>query len=305
MNKERVQHAKEHKKIDDKENNKLAHKVKEKTRESVVGVSSRKLGYPLPGDICDDAVLDFVRLAVKFNRVTDVVVHMGNYWERDAWNDYINKENVLEVLDYQWLSATSLTFYIRTSYPLKVKEYPAHAGAVNDLCFDLAIYISNTKKWIGYGDQILHSAEGPIHAVKWRTNLIAWANDTGVKVYDSANNQRITFIERPQGSPFPEILFPHLVWQDDSLLVIGWGTSVKIALIRANQNKTTSGPYRHIMSNMNKVDIVASFQTGYYVSGVAPAGDNLVVLAYIPGEEDREKEFSNSVPLRQRESDIA
>ena len=74
---------------------------------------------------------------------------------------------------------------------------------------------------------------------------------------------------------------------------------MKIALIRANQNKTTSGPYRHIMSNMNKVDIVASFQTGYYVSGVAPVGDNLVVLAYIPGEEDREKEFSNSVPLRQ------
>ena len=116
MNKERVQQAKEHKKLDDKENNKLAHKVKEKTRESVVGVSSRKLGYPLPGDICDDAVLDFVRLAVKFNRVTDVVVHMGNYWERDAWNDYINKENVLEVLDNQWLSATGLTFYIRYDY---------------------------------------------------------------------------------------------------------------------------------------------------------------------------------------------
>uniref|UniRef100_A0A165A182 Uncharacterized protein n=1 Tax=Daucus carota subsp. sativus TaxID=79200 RepID=A0A165A182_DAUCS len=116
MNKERVQQAKEHKKLDDKENNKLAHKVNEKTRESVVGLSSRKLGYPLPGDICDDAVLDFVRLAVKFNRVTDVVVHMGNYWERDAWNDYINKENVLEVLDNQWLSATGLTFYIRYDY---------------------------------------------------------------------------------------------------------------------------------------------------------------------------------------------
>lgn len=53
------------------------------------------------------------------------------------------------------------------------------------------------------------------------------------------------------------------------------------------------------MSNMNKVDIVASFQTSYYVSGIAPFGDTLVVLAYIPGEEDREKEFSNSVPLRQ------
>lgn len=93
-------------------------------------------------------------------------------------------------------------------------------------------------------------------------------------------------------------LYLHRI-QDDSLLVIGWGTSVKVALIRTNHNKSTNGPYRHIMSNMNKVDIVASFQTSYYVSGIAPFGDTLVVLAYIPGEEDREKEFSNSVPLRQ------
>ena len=49
--------------------------------------------------------------------------------------------------------------------------------------------------------------------MKWRTSLIAWANDAGVKVYDAANDQRITFIERPRGSPHPEILLPHLVWQ--------------------------------------------------------------------------------------------
>lgn len=65
----------------------------------------------------------------------------------------------------------------------------------------------------GVSSQVLHSGEGPIHAVKWRTNLIAWANDAGVKVFDSANNQRIAFIERPRGSPLPEILLPHLVWQ--------------------------------------------------------------------------------------------
>lgn len=59
----------------------------------------------------------------------------------------------------------------------------------------------------------MHSGEGPIHAVKWRTSLVAWANDAGVKVYDAANNQRVTFIERPRGSPRPELLRPHLVWQ--------------------------------------------------------------------------------------------
>ncbi|KAJ9554711.1 hypothetical protein OSB04_009325 [Centaurea solstitialis] len=159
----------------------------------------------------------------------------------------------------------------------------------------------NVKKWLGYRDQVLHSGEGPIHAVKWRTSLIAWANDAGVKVYDAANDQRVTFIERPRGSPRPELLLPHLVWQDDALLVIGWGTAIKIASIKTNQARGVNGSYRQITtSNMNQVDIVASFQTSYFISGVAPFGDSLVVLAYIPGEEDGEKEFSSSVPSRQQ-----
>jgi hypothetical protein len=33
------------------------------------------------------------------------------------------------------------------------------------------------KGWLGYKEQILHSGEGPIWAVEWRGNLIAWAND--------------------------------------------------------------------------------------------------------------------------------
>ncbi|XP_060174078.1 vacuolar protein sorting-associated protein 41 homolog isoform X1 [Lycium barbarum] len=158
----------------------------------------------------------------------------------------------------------------------------------------------NAKKWLGYRDQVLHSGEGPIHAVKWRTSLVAWANDTGVKVYDAANDQRITFIERPRGIPRPELLLPHIVWQDDSLLVIGWGTSVKIASIRTIQSKGLNGTYNHVpMSSLNQVDIVASFQTSYFISGIAPFGDSLVVLAYIPGEEDGEKDFSSTIPSRQ------
>ncbi|KAK8683394.1 hypothetical protein V6N13_039455 [Hibiscus sabdariffa] len=157
----------------------------------------------------------------------------------------------------------------------------------------------NTKNWLGYKDQILHSGEGPIHAVKWRTSLIAWANDMGIKVYDAANDQRVTFIERPRGIPRPEILVPHLVWQDDTLLVIGWGTYVKIAAIRTNMNKGANGTYKRVTSsNMNQVDIVASFQTSCYISGIAPFGDALVVLAYISGE-DGEKEFSSTIPSRQ------
>ncbi|CAL9151796.1 unnamed protein product [Musa hybrid cultivar] len=157
----------------------------------------------------------------------------------------------------------------------------------------------NLKNWLGYGKQVLHDGEGPIHAVKWRTNLIAWANDAGVKIYDMANNQRISFIERPRGSPRPELLLPHLVWQDDTLLVVGWGTCVKIAAIKTNPSNGANGLQRTIsISSTKYVDIVASFQTSYYISGIAPFGDTLVVLAYIP-EENAEKDFRSTVPSRQ------
>ncbi|PKA65181.1 Vacuolar protein sorting-associated protein 41 like [Apostasia shenzhenica] len=157
----------------------------------------------------------------------------------------------------------------------------------------------NSKTWLGYSKQVLHDGEGPIHALKWRTCLIAWANDAGVKVYDMANNARVTFIERPRGSPRPELLLPHLFWQDDTLLVIGWGTSVKIAAIRTSSSNANGIQKSIPASSVKFVDIVASFQTSYYISGIAPFGDALVVLAYLPEEMNGGKDFSSILPSRQ------
>jgi hypothetical protein len=49
--------------------------------------------------------------------------------------------------------------------------------------------------------------------MKWRTDLLAWANDAGVKVHDMKTDKGIAFIERPKGIPRPEFLLPQLVWQ--------------------------------------------------------------------------------------------
>ncbi|KAJ6344892.1 hypothetical protein OIU78_007725 [Salix suchowensis] len=204
-------------------------------------------------------------------------------------NSLFTDEKVLKFEYHRPMKAIALD----PGYSRKTSKRYVAGGLAGQLCF-------NSKKWLGYRDQVLHSGEGPIHAVKWRTSLIAWANDAGVKVYDVATDQIITFIERPRGSLHPELLLPHLVWQDDTLLVIGWGTFVKIASIRANEKKVVNGTYRHVpMSSLNQVDIVASFQTTYYISGIAPFGDSLVVLAYIPVEEDEEKGFSTAMSSRQ------
>lgn len=85
----------------------------EKTVESTVGMTSRQLGYPLSQDVRHDGVLDFVRLAIRFDRATDIEVKMGPYWNADPWIEYVNKKNILEVLNAQWLSVTNIIFYIR------------------------------------------------------------------------------------------------------------------------------------------------------------------------------------------------
>ena len=76
---------------------------------------------------------------------------------------------------------------------------------------------------------VLHSGEGTVHSVRWSGNLIAWANDLGVKIYDAAAHARLTFIDRPKGSPRADAFRPHLVWVGERLLIIGWADCVKIA----------------------------------------------------------------------------
>ncbi|KAK1360602.1 hypothetical protein POM88_045076 [Heracleum sosnowskyi] len=91
-------------------------KLKDKEKEKIVestGVSSKQLGYPLPQDVSHDGVSELVRVAVMLDRVNDLEIEMGPFWDGNPWTEHINKENVLEVLNEQWLSASSLAFYIR------------------------------------------------------------------------------------------------------------------------------------------------------------------------------------------------
>lgn len=44
----------------------------------------------------------------------------------------------------------------------------------------------------------LHAGEGTIEAIKWRGFFIAWANDLGIKVFDTTSQQRISYVDRPK-----------------------------------------------------------------------------------------------------------
>lgn len=98
MNKKNCKNAIGQKKFEDKVNQKHADRKKEKTSESIIHVSSRQFGYPLLEDVCH-GVLEFVRLTIMFDRITDIQVEMGPYWDVDPWIEHINKENILEILN--------------------------------------------------------------------------------------------------------------------------------------------------------------------------------------------------------------
>ncbi|GJJ10532.1 hypothetical protein Clacol_004759 [Clathrus columnatus] len=131
------------------------------------------------------------------------------------------------------------------------------------LAGNLIIY---ERGWLGYKDRVLHSGEGPIWTSKWQGNLIAWANDLGVKIYDQEYQARITYIDRPKGSPRPDLFKCSLSWQDDSTLLIAWADYIKVARIRARP-RTAPGS-----SSLPPLyaEVTAAFQLDCMISGIVP-----------------------------------
>lgn len=88
------------------------------------------------------------------------------------------------------------------------------------------------KGWLGPKDVVLHSGEGPIWSAQWRRNYIAWANDSGVRIYDTHTSTRIASIPRPGASPRADLYPCYLLWQHDTRLVIGWADFIRTVDIR-------------------------------------------------------------------------
>ncbi|XP_048239189.1 vacuolar protein sorting-associated protein 41 homolog [Haliotis rufescens] len=120
---------------------------------------------------------------------------------------------------------------------------------------------------------VLHQGEGPIRNIKWRGDFIAWSNDRSVKIFDMTSRKRITHIDKGH-SHRPELYCCSLFWKDDHTLLLGWGDLVKICVVREQERRDARDlPNRY-------VEIVAMFKTEFFVCGIAPLGDSVVVLSY-------------------------
>uniref|UniRef100_A0A8B9L362 VPS41 subunit of HOPS complex n=1 Tax=Astyanax mexicanus TaxID=7994 RepID=A0A8B9L362_ASTMX len=143
------------------------------------------------------------------------------------------------------------------------------------------------RNWLNrWKTSTLHEGEGSITNIKWRANLIAWANNVGVKIYDISTKQRITNVLRDNTSLRPDMYPCSLCWKDNTTLIIGWGSSVKICAVKERDpTEMRDLPSRY-------VEIVSAFETEFFISGLAPLADQLVTLYYVKENSDHmEEEF--------------
>lgn len=52
--------------------------------------------------------------------------------------------------------------------------------------------------------EVIHSGDGPIHAISWNDDFIAFATDIGIKVYCVSLQKGLSYIDRPLHSPHPQ-----------------------------------------------------------------------------------------------------
>ncbi|KAF9004353.1 hypothetical protein BDQ17DRAFT_1241222 [Cyathus striatus] len=128
--------------------------------------------------------------------------------------------------------------------------------------------ILREKGWLGHKETILHSGEGPIWTVRWKGRLIAWANDLGVKIYDTHSQSRITYIDRPPSSPRADLYKCTLHWQDSSTLLIAWANYIKVARIRDRPRDPTNSTTAGLPPLL--VEITACFELDAMVAGLVP-----------------------------------
>ncbi|KAF9498914.1 vacuolar assembling protein VPS41 [Pleurotus eryngii] len=128
--------------------------------------------------------------------------------------------------------------------------------------------VLHEKGWLGHKETVLHSGEGPIGQVRWRGRLIAWANDLGVKIYDTMSQTRITFIDRPADSPRADLFKCTLHWQDDSTLIIAWADYIKVARVRARPPTNDASSKAGLPPLI--VEITAALQLECMISGIVP-----------------------------------
>lgn len=131
---------------------------------------------------------------------------------------------------------------------------------------------------------VLFECEGYVQAIAWHDRFVAWASEVGVRVYDLLARCSLGLIQWEK-SPHRSIedYRCNLLWSAPKTLMIGWVDTIRICIIRKRSQIELQT--RDVTEYL--VDPAYTFQTDYYISGLGPLNDQLVLLG-VPKELDSE-----------------
>lgn len=161
--------------------------------------------------------------------------------------------------------------------------------------------VMHEKGWLGHKETLIHSKEGPIWAISWRSSLIAWANDTGIRIHDTNLEGKLLYIARPAGSPRADLFKCTLRWLDDTTLLMSWADHIRLARIRSRSQRT-GGPAVSLV-----VEITAHFQVDCMLSGIVPHMNPLgsfLTLDYIPPDTFSNEETQDREEQRRKAANM-
>lgn len=122
---------------------------------------------------------------------------------------------------------------------------------------------------------ILWEAEGGVRSIAWTGQFVAWASDTGVRIFDLNARCSLGLIKwTGTVDSVPEHYRCNLRWSDDRTLLIGWVDTVRICQIKKRSNQELLN--RELPEFV--VEPVSTFQVDFYISGIAPLENQLVLL---------------------------
>uniref|UniRef100_A0A1L8DVT6 Vacuolar protein sorting-associated protein 41 homolog n=1 Tax=Nyssomyia neivai TaxID=330878 RepID=A0A1L8DVT6_9DIPT len=138
---------------------------------------------------------------------------------------------------------------------------------------------------------VLSESEGNVSSMAWNNQFVAWSSALGVRVYDLSERVSLGLIrwEQPKSLALSDFRC-NLRWSNATTLLIGWVDTIRICVIRKRNSIEVST--RDLPGFI--VDPVSTFQTDFFVCGLAPLEGNQLVVLGVPKERDLE----NSKSLR-------
>ncbi|KAI8449067.1 hypothetical protein BY996DRAFT_215550 [Phakopsora pachyrhizi] len=130
--------------------------------------------------------------------------------------------------------------------PLYFKHLNKRQFVTGGLAGNLTLH---EKGWLGNIETVLHSGEGPVWTIEWKSHHIAWANDTGIRILDINTHQKVAHILRGLDEPRADLYPCHFYWENPDKLLVGWADTIRI--ISTKQNTSTSLRLFKVVENLS------------------------------------------------------